>query len=528
MKEFVNKYTRACLLILATVGVALDLIVIRHGVGASGDAVWYMQGAENILKGYGYGLLRGDSFLPTTMFPPFYSIFLAAFGWFGVPVFNMAGVLNAILLGGNIFLTGWIVQRLSGSAVASILTSAFTLLCFDLFAIHTWAMSEPLYLALTLLSLLSSLHYQKNGKRIFLVLAGLAAGLGVITRYVGISLVAVLCLWMLVFGKGSLKKRLLDVVILGILGVLPVALFFIRNAALAGTLAGRSAIVFHAIPSENYVALMQTLITWFFPGIAFLQLGIIKKIVFLGLVLLSAVLFVVSTRHASQTKDDDQRLYTQSEYLVLIFLALYGLTFMGSIYLSLAGNPTIYTATQISRYLTPVFPISLILAVLIFLRFHKVLSTWRKLFSGIATGLALAILLLYGINFVTQYTKGIDLGYTGIRNLFPAAVTELESIDPARPLIASNYELVTFLAGRPVYSMPGEGDELTGIANPNLPQLLESVTTLLEQGAILVVFRSAPDESFYYGPLISTLTLLHSYGNGWISISLYAKAGVSQ
>ena len=76
--------------------------------------------------------------------------------------------------------------------------------------------------------------------------------------------------------------------------------------------------------------------------------------------------------------------------------------------------------------------------------------------------------------------------------------------------------------------MPGEGDELTGIANPNLPQLLKNISNLIDQGAILVVYRDPKDETFYYDSMINELTLLKTFGTGWSSISLYEKSGEGQ
>jgi hypothetical protein len=521
-----KKHPWIFLLAIAILGVALDLIVIRHGVGATGDAVWYMQGAENILRGYGYGILRGDGFLPTTLYPPFYSIVLAALGLPGFPIFALAGILNALLWGANLFLTGWLIYRLTGSAAASILGSAFTLLCIDLFLIHTWAMSEPLYLTLTLLSLLFMLRYQEQGSRLHLVLAGLAAGLSVVTRYVGISLVVTLCLWILVFGAGSTKRRLADATILGVLGVLPLVIFFIRNATLAHTLAGRTGLVFHAIPAENYANMALTLTSWFLPGIAYRLPTAYMEGLFVGLMILSAGLFAFSVRRAPGSADDRQRLSAQFAYLALTFLVLYVVTFMVSIYLSLAGSPSNWTATQISRYLTPVFPIFLVLAMLVFLRVHRALADRGKLYGRAAIGAGLAFLALYFYTFTGLRDKHIYLGYTEIRNDYPALVAELKALDSSsRHIIASNYELGYFLTGRPVYSMPGEGDELTGIANPDLPQLLQKTVDLLDQGAVLLVYRSAPDETFYYDPLLNDLTPLSSYGDGRISITLYSKPG---
>ena len=518
-KKDLIKHLWTFLLIISAAGIVLDLTVIRHGVGATGDAIWYMQGAENILKGYGYGILLGNGFMPITIFPPFYSIFLAGFGWFGISIYNMAGVLNALLLGVNIYLTGWIIYQLTRSAVASIVAGTFTFLCFDLFVIHTWAMSEPLFLTLTLLSLLSIIHYQKKGRIHFLILAGLLSGLSVITRYVGISLGIALCLWILFFGKGNIKKRCLDLVILGILSLLPVVVFFIHNAILGVVITGRATLVFQTFSKENYAELILAFNSWFFPGINNLLPWFFKKVLFFGLVLSSTVLFFFSVRHSHQTENDDQRLLTHFEYLALFYLIIYGLTFMGSTYLSI----TTWTASQIPRYLVPIYPVFIILVVLIFLRVHPAISGRSKVFGGVAICLGFAILGLYIYNFSTLYKKGINLGYTDIKNNFPALVNELKSIDPNRPLIASNYELITFLAGRPAYSMPEETDVLTGITNPNLPQMLAKITDLINHKGVLAVFRTSPDETFYFDSMIKNMTLLGNYGNGWISISLYTK-----
>jgi 4-amino-4-deoxy-L-arabinose transferase-like glycosyltransferase len=525
-----NKYTWAFLLVIAGIGIVLDLYIIRNGVGATGDAVWYMQGAENILKGYGYGILRGDGFKPTTMFPPFYSIFLAGFGWFGIPIFNIAGVLNAILLAANIFLTGWIIHRLSGSGVASILASAFTLLCFPFFILHTWAMSEPLYITLTLLSLISIYYYQMSGKRFILIFAGLISGLAVITRLVGISLVATICLWVLIFGKGSLKKRILDILIVGFIGILPLAISFIRNALVTNSIAGRSAIVFHSVPFENYASLMQTFISWFFPGIDILQQGNIYKIVFVGLILILAILFFFSVLYKSNKSDVTfRRNYIEYEYLALIYLVVYVFTFMGSIYLSLAGDPSNWALTAISRYLTPIFPIFVVLVILVILQIQNIEFFSGKIKPIVILGLAFTILIIYSYNFsIILINRGFNRGYTDIKIGTPSLVAELQSIESTRPLIASNYELISFLAERPVYSMPGQGDELTGIANPEFTTLFNTITALIDKGAILVIYRSTPDQRFYYDDLINKLTLLNIYRYGDSSISLYSLSGLGK
>lgn len=76
--------------------------------------------------------------------------------------------------------------------------------------------------------------------------------------------------------------------------------------------------------------------------------------------------------------------------------------------------------------------------------------------------------------------------------------------------------------------MSEAGNELFVISNPDLPQLLAKITDLIDQGAILVVYRSVPEETFSYASLINDMTLINIYGNGWISFFLSTKTGEGQ
>jgi hypothetical protein len=58
--------------------------------------------------------------------------------------------------------------------------------------------------------------------------------------------------------------------------------------------------------------------------------------------------------------------------------------------------------------------------------------------------------------------------------------------------------------------MSGVGNELIGISNLDLPQLLVKITDLIYYGAILVLYRSAPDETYYYDSLINDMTSLNT------------------
>jgi hypothetical protein len=68
MMALAKKFYWIPLLIVALAGLAVDLYLTRNGAGITGDGVWYVQGAENILGGHGYSLQRADGFIPITLF----------------------------------------------------------------------------------------------------------------------------------------------------------------------------------------------------------------------------------------------------------------------------------------------------------------------------------------------------------------------------------------------------------------------------------------------------------------------------
>jgi len=64
--------------VLCIVGVSLILYFTRTSPGVSGDSVWYVMGAENMLAGDGYSRTSGGGEIkPIVGFPPFFSMVLA-------------------------------------------------------------------------------------------------------------------------------------------------------------------------------------------------------------------------------------------------------------------------------------------------------------------------------------------------------------------------------------------------------------------------------------------------------------------
>jgi 4-amino-4-deoxy-L-arabinose transferase-like glycosyltransferase len=517
MATFIKKYYWILLLVLALAGAAIDGYVTRNGAGLTGDGFWYLQGAENILGGHGYSLHRADGFIPIAEYPPLYSIVLAGLGIFGGAIYTIGRVLGIVLLAVNIFLVGWLIFRLTRSPGWALTGSALLLLSRDILYVHAWILTEPLYITLTLACLIFILLYLEEGRLLPLAIGALMAGLAIVTRYVGVALLVLCCLVPLLFEQTKWLSRFLQAVGIGILGLLPVGIWSLRNALLGLEPAGRSGIVVHALPTANLVTLFSSVWDWVFPD----QTGLTRlpRLILLAIAL-SLLLGVPLYDSLYKTKLVNRLQHPKfAQFIIALTLItiLYIAVVFLSILFSLAGSPVNTARTQISRYLIPAFAIFAVWASLGLFLWFQLLAP-RNVLKVLPVFAALYLIGLYLITFGVFHNP-IPLGYADVKRNQPDLMAALADVDPARPVVTNAYEEIYFLLGRPVYSIPGLTDELTGLPNPNQPMLMQKTVTLINQGALVVIQRSTPTEKNFFDPLVSSLQLIGSYGQ----VTFYEK-----
>ncbi len=512
----VKKYYWVLLLVFAAAGIALDLFITRRGPGISGDGVWYVEGARNLFRN-GYAIQRADGFIPITIFPPFFSMVLSVLGIFAGGLVNIARFVNAFLFGGNIFLTGWVVFRLTRSPVLSVVASGMVLFYRNLLEVHVWVMTEPLFIFLMLACLANILLYLENGKFLHLALAGLSAGFSVITRYAGIAFVAGCCLTVLFLEGGRWRSRLVRATVAGLIGILPTLGWFLRNSLLHVSAAGRNGLAFHMIPRETLLSFFNTLWLWFYPAADGLG-KIYRLLILLALFFLLVVVPLYDSFLRPGKVDRNHPKYAAFLGALAAIIAAYVAVVLLSILFSLAGNPFDSDKTQITRYLIPAFVMVAIWVVLALDHWSQRLEDHRLL-QILPAILALGWLGLYLSQF-DVFKSPFHLGYTDVINNRPDLVAALKAIDPDRAIVTNDYEQFDYLAGRPVYSIPGETDELTGKVNPQQPQLMQKIEAVIDQGAVVVVIRATPTTTLFFDPLLSTLTKIQDFGN----VVFYSKS----
>jgi len=241
------------LTILVFGAMAVLYICTPAGVGLANDSVAYIAGARSILQGTGYSDIWLDSSLEAiTHYPPLLSLTLAALGALGIDPLRGARILNMLLYGANTGLLGLLGWRMTKSQLAGILLVALFLLNASLLRVHVFAMSEPLFIFLSLLSFLFfdfSFETQHSSivTRYSLLVTGFITGLACLTRYSGFALIATFLLSIFLLNRTSWLKT---IVLFQAGAIPPLAIWFIRNKLVAGNATNRT-FQYHPITAEN-------------------------------------------------------------------------------------------------------------------------------------------------------------------------------------------------------------------------------------------------------------------------------------
>lgn len=197
------------------------------GVGISPDSIMYASTAESIYK---HGNLITFNGSPLTFFPVFYPAALCSSFLFGVDAVAAGPVINGLLFAVVILLSGYCISRFkSASIIYKWLALAAILLSPALLEIYTYLWSETLFIFLTILFLPFFKRYLDSPGVKQLLLAAQIAGLGCITRYAGITVIATGCLMIFANLKLDIKKRIIHAAIFGFASVLPLLVNLLIN-----------------------------------------------------------------------------------------------------------------------------------------------------------------------------------------------------------------------------------------------------------------------------------------------------------
>ncbi len=355
MRELIQKYSLAIVLgIFGLAGFALIWFSTPWGIGVGYDSIFYLSAAKNLLSGLGLSRLDGyGDLIPLTHFPPFYSISIAGLSFIGgFEPHTAARILASGYFSFLVGLSGWIIYRYTRSLLACTLGAALILVSPILLDVSLMAMSELPFLVLLLLMVHYLNNYLVGGKKAELIISAVLAALMYLTRYVGLTAVALGGLSLLLFRPRSWGKKAKDLIIFGFVSVIPVLIFYARNWYLTGSMTNRI-IAFHP-PSVNQIRQgIATISTWLLPA----RINPTLRLVVLGLFLITILTLIVFS-YLKEGKSNDNRTVDEAAKQFVILMVLYAVIYLVMVVLSL----TFFDAsTKLNdRILSPVYLVGIL------------------------------------------------------------------------------------------------------------------------------------------------------------------------
>ena len=466
------------LLPLGFIGMLAIFYSTRWGIGLNQDSLFYIGGAESILRGQGFSYLQLGEIRTITKWPPLYSLLLATFGMIRTSVSDGARWLNALLFGVNITLVGRLVIVKTARLWPAMLASLLMLMSSDMITYHAMAVSEPLYILFGLTALYFLDKYIQRDSIYHLILASLLVSAASLTRYIGVSLIAALCISLLIFSKRTLRQRLIDCVLAGLVSSLPLLLWQVRNWQLSrsetplasGAELARVGFQTHLIQGRHLKPALAVISSWLPPA-----LPPSLQVVGIVVVLLVTLLILIRSDRGGNTF-----IYLNVTYVVVYCSSLV-------FFISFASRDIYFD----SRYLLPVF-VSTVLVITICLG----QIPWKsKAVARIAITVLCVLLPLCYLQRATALVRQAHQDGLGFESPIFTRSTIVNSIKyfPTDVRIYSNLPIsVTFLTRRQVNVLPYKFDPNSEEPNTNYSEELKEIGTTSKYQRTLIFYLHGP------------------------------------
>lgn len=498
---------------LALAGMGLMAYITPYGMGLVNDSIAYIGGARNILAGNGYSRLTGNGTpLPISNYPPMLSIAIAAVSLAGLEALQSVEALNIFLFGANIFLTGFILLQITRQPAFALLGALFFAVSEPLFRIHSFAMSEPLYLFLGFLSLIflkNSLEHSGWG---WPVAAGALAGLAFLTRYVGVALFGTALLSFLVL-LPAWKERIRST-LLFLAGGLPlVAAWLVRNLRVAENPANRL-LAWHPIPADKINEGLLNFWGWLLP-----EWGrLVERLLPLWGVVLALLLAALFGGLVAALVLYRRMALPRGAFLLGWIFALQGLVYLATLVFTL----TLIDASPIfeHRILSP-FYISVLLLGTAFLAW---LWKRRQWVARLASALLAVFLLLSFAEDSLDAVKELHREGQGFASSAWRESRTIAAVGKFRQdIIYSNKPTAIYiLTGKPAYYLPSPINPATQQPRENYQKDVDNIRKeVLAGDSVMFVFDyrellNNPEERAWMEELTQALPVYAEYEDGVI------------
>jgi hypothetical protein len=388
------------LILLAGLAAFIMLYDMAWGPWAYSDSAAYISAARSLVTGHGLSVPTPEGgYSPLQLHQPLYPLLMSFFLLLDIHPFTTTTVLNTACFGLSILILGLGSYYFSKSKVYSLLVVAVMLCCPHIIENYDGAMSEPLYLFLTLVTFFLVLLFVEQPRAWLLILATVTAALSILTRYIGLVNLLAGALIIVCFPRERLSTRIRKAALFSAISALPPAIWLFLSAQ-PGTAGSRQIILPHNIfktITDFWDGLLIPLAGWL-PLNAAWQINDETRfliVILLGILLAGSLGLAVWLRCIKKKICTERfdRLIFGAALLNLLYL----LVFFGSFAFS-SIPPDIN-----SRTLIPLLPFFALILYGIF--FHYPRSHLEKALAG---GLILA---LFGLSFAVWYPYSRELLY---------------------------------------------------------------------------------------------------------------------
>lgn len=310
----------------------------KYGPGVTHDSVAYLFSAASMANGEGLQYFGYTS--PFIQWPPFYSWILTIPVLLGINPVGFSQYFNAVIMALALWVGSRTVGRLAVREWMPTLFIFMGILSFQLLRMSFYVWSEPLFILLSMAVfhiLLTTDFNQKKMKP--LVMMGLLSAVACLTRYIGVVLVAVACLYLFIRIKGF-KNKLFRVFTYGVISAVPTLIYIIRNYMVSGTLVGMRSPSGISLSTNLYRA-VKTIAGWLFP-----MVRDDKPLPTLLLALIAAITVVIVCLALYQVIKDGKRRPA--------LISLLGFCVFYSFYMAFSASKVAFDPVS-DRYMIPVF-----------------------------------------------------------------------------------------------------------------------------------------------------------------------------
>jgi 4-amino-4-deoxy-L-arabinose transferase-like glycosyltransferase len=486
------------LLVFALAGFILAWITTPWGVRVGYDSYFYLNAAENLLRGSGLSSLSGEGqIVPLTHFPPLYSLILAAVTLASRGDILLAARMTAVLIYGlNLFLFGFLALRFTNSWLAGFLSAGLFLLSPIVMDVIVSAFSEGLFLACLLLALFFLTEGVGELKARFLVAAGIASALACLTRYLGVTIILTGACAIFFLSRAPFKKKVFAAIGYLALSGLPLFLWYARNWIVAGSTSNR-VFAIHWPKKGNFLIGIDTITGWFLPQAISIQIR--QYLLLAGLIVLAVVIFYWARRMHKLGLPVRMNPPFQFVLINLLFCLLYCLALLVS--RSFFDASTRWN----SRILSPLYLAGFLAVIVTIWQAGQVDQfRWRKILASAVIVALYAFYMPQTVQFLSiSYREGD--GFSGAAWKNSETMQLVKQFSPGGTLYSNNPTAIYFVLGRQAISIPEQYDRVKKKYRPEFEQNLALMRQRLKQPeSALVIFD--PYQEVRENPPLDELT----------------------